>query len=340
MLVLGLLLVAMSQLARSQSVEVGFYVKELFGCSMCYSETKIVNYQDVCRDMQSRAVDIGGVAIDPGDNLLPQKCRCQTSLAPLISVPLIGSAMVMAYSDPGCQQSPLRLSTQKISGIYSGTITNWKQIPGCSNVDLNITLCERCDNSMQMAAFTRSLKCMGVQIPHQPCCAPGTGFVNFFRPRHIGCSSVGGDLEGDCTRSGEPRLNRVHGDVQTCVATIRGSIAAFRYCDYIQMRSITKVFRFQTAGGRWVSPTRDEITRGVQNSNCGARCIPSDGWPMIVVPRMIYRTSGYGSQAPIIRDVCKDTILHRCTCNVTSCYFPLPITCRRASTTLCQQIQP
>jgi len=321
----------------AQTLAAGFFVKELFGCSMCYSKmTAVANYRDVCDEIRDQSVDIAGLAIEPTDMIIPPSCRCQGSSIPLLSVPMIGTAMVLAYHDPGCAKPSLKLPNSAIAGIYNGNITNWNQLEGCANVDLPITLCERCDNSMQQAAFTRSLKCMGVEIPNEPCCAPGVGFSDFMS--HATCASVGGSQEGDCVRGGQPRANRVHGDIVRCTTGIRGSIAAFRYCDFLMETSGAKAFQLQTAGGRWVKPTRHEVRRGVHNSNCGNQCLPTDGWPIIVIPRMMYRSRGYGSQASTIRSTCKDTVRNNCFCGGFDCYFPIPRACRMASLEACRQI--
>uniref|UniRef100_A0A7S1TG25 PBP domain-containing protein n=1 Tax=Compsopogon caeruleus TaxID=31354 RepID=A0A7S1TG25_9RHOD len=282
-------------------------------------------------------VDIVSQVIDPNDLLVPRKCRCQSSGTPWLSVPLVGTAMVLVYNDPGCFTANLKLSKATMSGIYSGKIRNWNQVPGCSNVNLHITLCERCDNSMQTAALTRTLRCMGVQVPNEPCCAPGPNFFNFQRPAQ-GCSSVGGDLVGDCTRGGAPYATRVHGSVQQCVPTFSGSIAAFRYCDYLQATTGVKAFRLQTGTGRWVKPRRSEILTGILNSNCGKRCVPSEGWPMVVVPRMIYRARGYGSLVSVIRTSCRKVVRNRCSCFSNKCYFQLPRSCRDPSLRICKRI--
>ena len=117
------------------------------------STGNIVNYQSIgssggIKQIDSQTVDFGAT-----DVARPQK---ELDELGQIQFPMVMGGVVTVVNIPGVKNNQINLSITQVADIFSGKITNWKEL-GQGLPDLKITLAVRADGSGTTGVFTEHL---------------------------------------------------------------------------------------------------------------------------------------------------------------------------------------
>eukprot|EP00181_Compsopogon_caeruleus_P000522 CAMPEP_0184682878 /NCGR_PEP_ID=MMETSP0312-20130426/9123_1 /TAXON_ID=31354 /ORGANISM="Compsopogon coeruleus, Strain SAG 36.94" /LENGTH=330 /DNA_ID=CAMNT_0027134843 /DNA_START=95 /DNA_END=1087 /DNA_ORIENTATION=+ len=319
----------------SGTFPMAFFQCALVGCSPSVT-SNFVGSGAACDAFTSGQATFAENDVQPNAAAVPSACSCQSTRG-YLTTQAPASGIVVIYKDPGCSTKPLKLTRQTLCDIFSGRITNWKQIPGCANKDLPVKRCVRCDSSGTTTSFTRTLKCMCPTDPfNRPCCAPGPSAP-------ASCESAT-PANGNCNwPSSNTIYNSGNPAVGSCVKNNIGSFGYVAYSQYLTYVSGTvTAAKLQAADGTFVSPSVALVKTGVAAIGCGADCYAPRGWPMCVLPSMIYKSACYGGALKtLMKKICVNTLAGKGCAGqncVVSPFVPLPAACKTKYNPVCNKI--
>lgn len=109
-----------------------------------------VNYQSIgssggIKQIDAKTVDFGASDVARKESELAERGQFQ--------FPMVMGGVVVVVNLPGLEKNQLNLSTTQVADIFSGKITNWKNIDS-TLPDTSITIAHRADGSGTTAIFT------------------------------------------------------------------------------------------------------------------------------------------------------------------------------------------
>lgn len=153
----------------------------------------------------------------------------------LLMIPTGGGAVAVIYNLRG-ETVEVRLSRQKLAQIFTGEITNWKQVsPRLPNLDVRVIV--RSDSSGTTALFTSYLEAI-TEGEFKSSRQPDWGsFIFDQAPQNSGVAALVKQTEG-------------------AIGYVQASFA---------IKNNLSVARIENQGGKYVEPTLEEANKGIAN---------------------------------------------------------------------------
>lgn len=198
-----------------------------------------------------QAIDIGAT------NLIPTPIERNQMKDGLLMIPTGGSSIAIVYNLQDVK-SEIKLSREKLVQIFTGQITNWKQVnPSLPNQKIQVVVCEgSCGTSFILTKYLEKIS--GGKIPATR--APNWGFNVF---------------------SAFPQDSRIAGEIRRIDGAIGYVQKNFAIANKLSIASI------ENQNGRYVKPNLEETKKALENvkfnDNFTTEDItdPKDGYPLV-----------------------------------------------------------